>query len=217
MVKYANPQEHVPQAGRNNLYNKGIIHPFYHRLLFDQMPHKMVNYLGLESARRPNMLPAKHRVPKYYSPHIIICQENVDNVKHLKILLGTYVLDDNKTNPTYKNVPRRLDCIYLQATDRYQVGQELLHFQTNPVIPRNHVSPAPIIPTIINQLHTISDMYSIPSGIKIANRTGRILYDSAYIAGVDYSEDDDDENEFENESGNEEDNDKESSDVLTED
>ena len=37
------------------------------------------------------------------------------------------------------------------------------------------------------------DMEVMPSGIKIANRTGRILYDSAYIAGVDYSEDDDDE------------------------
>ena len=60
-------------------------------------------------------------------------------------------------------------------------------------------------------------MEVMPSGIKIANRTGRILYDSAYIAGVDYSEDDDDEKEFENESGNEEDNYKESSDVLTED
>ena len=54
------------------------------------------------------------------------------------------------------------------------------------------------------------------SGIKIANRTGLILYDSAWIVGVDYSEGDDNENEFENESGNEEDNDTELSDVLTE-
>ena len=42
----------------------------------------------------------------------------------------------------------------------------------------------------------------MPSGIKISNRTVLVLYDSAWISGVDYSEEDDDEKEFENESGN---------------
>ena len=54
------------------------------------------------------------------------------------------------------------------------------------------------------------------SGIKIYNRERLLLYDSAWIAGVDYSEDDDYEDEFENESGNEEYDDTESSDILTE-
>ena len=49
------------------------------------------------------------------------------------------------------------------------------------------------------------------SGIKISNITPLVLYDSAWIAVVDYSENDD----CENESGNEEDDDTESSDVLT--
>ena len=57
----------------------------------------------------------------------------------------------------------------------------------------------------------------MPSGIKVANISGLILYYSAWIAGVDYSEDDDDEKGLENESGNEEDDDTESSYVLTED
>ena len=37
----------------------------------------------------------------------------------------------------------------------------------------------------------------MPSGIKISNRIGQVLYDSDWIAGVDYSEDGEDENEFE--------------------
>ena len=45
------------------------------------------------------------------------------------------------------------------------------------------------------------------SGIQVSNRTGLILYESSCIAGVDYSEYDDDENEFEKKSGNEEDDD----------
>ena len=39
-------------------------------------------------------------------------------------------------------------------------------------------------------------MKFMPSGIKISNGTGIILYDSDWIAGVYCSEDDDDENEF---------------------
>ena len=81
-------------------------------------------------------------------------------------------------------------------------GHEILHMQTNPVITRNCVTPAPITPTIINQVHYISDREGMYSCIKISNRTGLLSYDSSCIAGVDYSEDDDDENEFENESGN---------------
>ena len=47
----------------------------------------------------------------------------------------------------------------------------------------------------------------MPSGSIISNITGLILYDSTWISGVDYSEDNNDENEFENESGDEEDDD----------
>ena len=47
----------------------------------------------------------------------------------------------------------------------------------------------------------------MPSGIIISNITGLVLYDSAWISGVNYSEDNEDENEFENESGDEEDGD----------
>ena len=57
----------------------------------------------------------------------------------------------------------------------------------------------------------------MPSGIKNPNRTGLVLYDSAWITGVHYSEDNDDENKFENYSGNEEDDDMESSQVLKDD
>ena len=59
----------------------------------------MVKYLGLKLARKPNMFPAKHRVSKYYIPRMIVCQENGDYEKHLKINFGTYVLVKNKTNP----------------------------------------------------------------------------------------------------------------------
>ena len=55
------------------------------------------------------MFPAKHRVSKFYSPHMIVCLENVDYEKHIKIPFGTYVLDKKKPKPTNTNAPRRLD------------------------------------------------------------------------------------------------------------
>ena len=161
------------------------------------------------------MFPEKHEVSKYYSPLMIVCQENVDYEKHLKITFGTHVLANNEPKPTNTNASRRLDCIYLRSTDSAQGDHDLLHLQTNSIITRNCVTPAPITPMNINQVHSIAYMEGMPSGIKIANRTGLVLYDSACISGVDYLEDDDDENEFENESVNEEDDDTESSDVLT--
>ena len=161
------------------------------------------------------MFLAKHGVSKYYSPRMIVCQENMDYKNHLKINFGTYVLANNEPNPTNTNATRRLDCIYRRVTYSAQGGHGLLHLQTNSVITRNCVTPALITHTIINQLHYIADMEGTHSGIKFSNRTGIILYDSAWIAEMDYSEGGNNENEFENKSENEEDDDTESSDNLT--
>ena len=185
-VNHANPQEHFPQAERKNQYIKERFCAVYHRLPFDRLPREMVKYMGLEWDRKPNMFPANHGVLKYYSPRMIICQENLDYEKHLRIPFGDYVLSKNEPNPTNKNKPRRLDCIYLQAKDRAQGCHDILRLQTNPLITRNHVTPAPITPTIINQVQSIDDMECMLSGIKIANITGLILYDIAWIARVDY-------------------------------
>ena len=142
---------------------------------------------------------------------MIVFQENVDYEKQLKTPFVTYVFSNNEPKPTNTNSPRHLDCIYLRATDSSQGVHEFLHLQTNSVVTRNRVTPAPITPTIINQVHSINDREGMTSGIKISNITALVLYDSAWIAVVDYSENDD----CENESGNEEDDDTESSDVLT--
>ena len=64
---------------------------------------------------------------------MIVYQENMDYEKHLKITFVTSVLANNKPNPTNMNAPRRLDCIYLQATYSAQEGHKILHLQTNSV------------------------------------------------------------------------------------
>ena len=117
----------------------------------------MVKYLGLELARKPNIFQEKHRVSKYYSSRMIIFQENVGYEKHLKIPFDPYVLANNKPKPINTNTPRRLEWIYLRATYSAQEGHDILHLQTNSVVTKNCVKLAPVIPTIVYQVHYINE------------------------------------------------------------
>ena len=79
-----------------------------------------------------------------------------------------------------------------------------MHLPTNAVILRRRVTAIPITPSIIMQVHRIAEREGMPKGLKVHNRFGTLLYDSAWIAGVDYNEeqfDDDDYDEQYDEQG----------------
>ena len=69
-----------------------------------------------------------------------------------------------------------------------------MHLQTNRMITRCRVTPIPITPVIIKMVYCIANQDGMPKGLKITNCTRQVLYDSTWIAGVDYDED-----EFEDE------------------
>ena len=166
----------------------------FHCLLYNRLPCIMVKILMGESAKKLNFFPAKHGVSKYYSPQMILHQQNLDYNKHCQYAFGTYVQAHDEPDPSNTNSPCTLDCIYLHYNDNEQGGHDLLHLQTNQMITHRKVTPIPITPAIIKQVHRIAELEGMPKGLKVTNRTGHILYDSAWIAGVDYDED-----EFEDE------------------
>jgi hypothetical protein len=200
-MNYANPNEHVPEAERNNRVIKERIRATYHRLPFTHLPRLMVKMLVSESAKKLNFFPAKHGISKYYSPRMILHQKNLDYEKHLKYAFGTYVQAHDDPESKNNNAPRTLDCIYLRYSDAHQGGHELLHLQTNQLLRCQFVTPLPITPAIIKQVHALAEQDRMPKGLKITNRTGQILFDSAWLAGVDY-----DEEEFDNEDFSEDEN-----------
>ena len=51
-------------------------------------------------------------------------------------------------------------------------------------------------PAIIHQIHNIAKHEGMPKGLKIINRFGNVLFDSALIAGVDYDDEEDFGDEF---------------------
>jgi hypothetical protein len=72
-------------------------------------------------------------------------------------------------------------------------GHELPHLPTNQIIVRQYVTHVPISPAIIKQVHQIAEAEEMPNGLKIKNRVNNVLYDHAWITGVDYENDEDDE------------------------
>jgi hypothetical protein len=193
-VNYASPQEHVPEAERNNQVIKERIRATYHCLPYDRLPHIMVKVLVNDSANKLNFFPAKNGISQYYSPCMILHQQNLNYDKHFQYAFGTYVQAHDEPDPSNTKAPHTLDCIYLRYNDNEQGGHDLLHLQTNRMITCHHVTHIPITPAIIKMVHRIAEQDDMPKGLKITNCTGQVLYNSTWIAGVDYDKD-----EFEDE------------------
>ena len=168
-MNFANPQAHVPRAERNNRVIKERVHATYHRLPYSNLPRIMVVYLVREATKKLNFYPAKHGLSKYYSPRMIVHKEGLNYDKHCKYSFGTYVQGHNEPNPTNTNAPRSLDCIYLTYNPTQQGGHILLHLQTAKEIVRRNVTPIPITPAIIRQVHRIAADDGMPEGLKISN------------------------------------------------
>jgi hypothetical protein len=196
-MNFANPQEHVPEAERNNRVIKERVRATYHRLPYRHLTRTMVKMLVTESAKKLNFFPAKNGVSPYYSPRMILHQRNLDYTRHCKYAFGTYVQAHDESEVSNTNAARSLDCIYMRYNDNVQGGHELLHLQTNSLLQRRAVTPVPLTPAIIKHVHTIAETENMPAGLKLINRSGQTFYDSAWIAGVEYDEDafDDDQDQ----------------------
>ena len=68
---FANPQEHVPRAERNNRVIKERIRAVYQQLPHMRMCLKLLIAICTESTKKLNYFPAEHEVSKYYSPRMI--------------------------------------------------------------------------------------------------------------------------------------------------
>jgi hypothetical protein len=77
-MNYANPQEHVTEAERNNRVIEERVCTGYHQLPFKPLPRLMIKILVTESAKKLNFFPAKNGISLYYSPRMTLHQRNLD-------------------------------------------------------------------------------------------------------------------------------------------
>jgi hypothetical protein len=158
----------------------------FHRLPFKRIPKIMIKILATECTKKINFFPPKDGISNYYSPRAIMHQEPLDYNKHCAVPFGTYVQAHNE--PTFKNSQHTgaLDCIYLRYVDNIQGGHHLLDLNTGQTIKRRTVTQVPITQSIIDLVHKLAEKDNISEGFKITNRNNMTLFDSSWIAGVDY-------------------------------
>ena len=88
----------------------------------------------MESAKKLNFFPVQHGMSKYFSPRMIVHEENLDHNKHLKFALEKHTQALDELNKINNNKPRTLDCLFLHPNATKQGGCELLHLSTNKII-----------------------------------------------------------------------------------
>ena len=92
--------------------------------------------------------------------------------------------------------PCTIDSFYMRYTNNCQGGYELLDLHKDQTITHHHVTTIPMTQTIIDPVHAMAARKNMPTGLKIGMKTGVTLYESTWIARVDYekNKNDDDDN-----------------------
>jgi hypothetical protein len=133
----------------------------------------------MESTKKLNFFPNKYGVSKVFSPRMIMHHENLDYERHCKYQIGEFVQAHEEPTHSNTDASRSLDCIYLRPLDNAQGGHELLRLQTNKVVKRRNLTKVPITPSIIKQVHALTEMDEMPRGLKITNRANQVIFNSA--------------------------------------
>ena len=133
-MNYANAQDHEPTAERNNRTIGERMRSIFHNLPFKSIPRVMLDYLTLVATMYLNFFPAKGGVSPYYSPYVIMTQQDLDYQKHCKIAFGAYVQAFQENKPSNTLEARAIDGIYLRPVMNKQGGHEVMNLATGLVI-----------------------------------------------------------------------------------
>ena len=77
-------------------------------------------------------------------------------------------------------------------TDNDQGGHEVMHVATRECLTHHVVTQLPLPTTVIQAIEALAHKQGM-KGLQFKTKDGQILWDSAWIAGVDYDEDDEDQ------------------------
>ena len=183
----ASTDEHVPAAERNNRVIKERIRATFHSLPFKALPILCIRELASESANKLNFFPPADGISKYFSPREIMSHQRLDYKKHCSIPQFSYVQAHEDTYPKNSQKARTLDCIYLRPADSMQGGHVLYHMVTKSVIRRPKVTVIPITTSVIEAVERLAKADGM-TGLVLNSKDGTKFYDSSWIAGVEYTQ-----------------------------
>ena len=90
-INYANTEDHVGEAERNNRFLKERFRTKFHYLPYKAIPRIMIRGLAIEVAKQSNYFPVKGGVSSILSPRQLIEQRNLEFNKDFGIPFGSYV------------------------------------------------------------------------------------------------------------------------------
>ncbi|MGA0888342.1 MAG: Ty1/Copia family ribonuclease HI [bacterium] len=208
-LNLANPDDHVPEAERNNQTLKERTRVGFHRLPYKMLPKLLIQALVCRSAATLNYYTptSKLGASREFSPHKLVQQTHLHHWMFAHET-GEYVQVQQTNNPTNSMMARTKDCLYLYPGNGVQESHYVLDLQTKKRIKRRTViGPIPITDTVIQLVEKIAaeDGQEKFKGLKFFDRKKRemILPDTDQIPGVswedvfneefaDYQEKDDD-------------------------
>ena len=101
-INTSNPQDHVPESEHNNCTIEERVQVKYHRLPYHHLPRVMVHFIVPECTKKIIFFPNKNGISEYYSPQMILHQQNLEFSKHCSHEFGSYCQAHND-NPRLKN------------------------------------------------------------------------------------------------------------------
>ena len=184
-IIYANTEDHVGEAERNNRFLKERFRTKLHYLPYKAIPRIMIRGLAIEVAKQSNFFPVKGGVSSILSPRQLIEQRNLEFNKDFGIPFGSYVEAAEKTTNTAK--ARTRSSIYLGVSKNIQGGHEVMALDTGYVISAQKVTKLPVSDVVIKRVEELAKNQGFKV-LKFANRRGKPIFDASLIAGVDYDE-----------------------------
>ena len=148
-MHYPPAGDHVPQAERLNRVIGERVRAIYHDLPYKNLPKIMWKYLAMVAIDSLNWFPARGGVSKYYSPHTLLRQRQLDFNTNFVAPFGSFVQAYEEWNPKNNNTPRTIDAIYLRPTADRQRGHEVINLMTGQVVVRPRVTKIPITDWVI--------------------------------------------------------------------
>ena len=182
-------QEHVPEAERNNRVLKERMRAIFHSLPFQAIPSIFIRYLASESAEKLNFFPPIGGVSPYYSPREILSRRRLNYLKHCTIPQFSYAQAHDERDIENTQQARTIDCIYMPPVCSQQGGHVLFNLTTNRIITRRQATIVPMTTAVITMVERLAKADGMTNFV-LQGRDGSKFYDSTWIEGVDYSEDD---------------------------
>ena len=99
-INYANTDDHVAEAERNNRFLKERFRIKFHYLTLKGIPRLMIRGLTIQVAKEVNYFLVKNGVSSILSPRQLIELYNIEFTKDFGILFGSYMEAAEKTTNT---------------------------------------------------------------------------------------------------------------------